>query len=312
MRSTVPDPSSSRPARSPFRPARSRLPRSWRGWRVFLGNVLAAFGGVSAVVQFAGQLFPRVVSRPGPVLAGSVALCLVWGLARARPQAAVRQEFTRPHMTVVVEEGDLFEQPGHLVVGFTDTFDTLVDDGVVINDDSAQGQLLARRYAGDAHRLDAELAAALDGVAPVARESVRDKPRGKRARYPVGTVAVLGSRPQLVFAVAYSRMGNDCVAASGVQELWLGLDRLWDAVRRNGQLERVTMPLTGAGLARLHDLDEDSLLRLILLSFVVHSWERPVCRELHVVIRPGELRRIDLPETGAFLAGLAAGARRHV
>ncbi|MEU6771093.1 macro domain-containing protein [Streptomyces sp. NPDC046759] len=279
---------------------------------MFLGNVLAAFGGMSAVVQFVGQLFPQVLSRPGPVLAGSVALCLTWGLARARPQAAVRQEFTRPHMTVVVEEGDLFDQPGHLVVGFTDTFDTRVDDGVVINDDSVQGQLLARRYAGDATLLDAELAASLDGCAPVTRESAQDKPRGKRARYPVGTVAVLGARPQLVFAVAYSRMGNDCVASSGVRELWLGLDRLWEAVHRHGQLERVTMPLTGAGLARLHDLDEDSLLRLILLSFVAHSWERMVCRELHVVVRPGELRRIDLPETGAFLAGLAAGARRHV
>ncbi|WP_234367469.1 MULTISPECIES: macro domain-containing protein [Streptomyces] len=277
-----------------------------------MGSVLAAFGGVSAVVQFAGQLFPGTVSRPGPVLFASVALCLAWGLARARPQSAVRQEFGRPGMTVTVGEGDLFDQPGHLVVGFTDTFDTLVDDGVVINDASVQGQLLARHYAGDAGRLDAELAVALDGVSPVARESARDKPRGKRERYPIGTVAVLGNRPQLVFAVAYSRMGNDCVASSGVQDLWLGLDRLWDAVHRHGQLERVTMPLTGAGLARLHDLDEDSLLRLILLSFVVHSWERMVCRELHVVVRPGELARINLREVGAFLATLAAGVRRYV
>ncbi|MBD0837710.1 hypothetical protein ICC28_03195 [Streptomyces sp. TRM68416] len=273
---------------------------------------MVAFGGVSAAVQFAGQLFPDAVSRPGPVLAGSLALCLAWGLARSRQPMCVRQEFTRPGMTVVVEEGDLFDRPGHLVVGFTDTFDTVVGDSSVINDGSVQGQLLARRYAGDVRRLDAELAAALHGVAPVATETARDKPRGKRARYPLGTVAVLGSRPRLVFAVAYSRMGNDCVASSNVRDLWTGLERLWDAVRDHGELGRVTMPLTGAGLARLYDLDEDSLLRLILLSFVVHSWERAVCRELHVVIRPGELGRINLPETGAFLDTLAAGARRHV
>ncbi|MCK1820920.1 DUF6430 domain-containing protein [Streptomyces sp. XM83C] len=291
--------------------AGARMRRSWRWRRLFAGSVLAAFGAVSAVVQFVGQLFPDTVSRPRLVLAGSVALCLAWGVVRARPQASVRQEFSRPGMTVVVEEGDLFEQPGHLVVGFTDTFDTVVGDGTVINDGSVQGQLLARRYAGDAARLDAELDAALAGVTPVATEDVRDKPRGKRVRYPMGTVAVLGARPRLVFAVAYSRMGNDCVASSGVRDLWLGLDRLWEAVQRHGQLERVTMPLVGAGLARLHDLDEDSLLRLILLSFVVHSWERMVCRELHVVVRPGELGRIDLTETGAFLASLAAGARRH-
>ncbi|KUN87313.1 hypothetical protein AQJ64_08195 [Streptomyces griseoruber] len=288
------------------------MPGSRRTRRVFAGSVLVAFGAVSAVVQFVGQLFPDLVRHPGWVTAGSVALCLAWGLVRARPRSSVRQEFGRPGMTVVVEEGDLFDQPGHLVVGFTDTFDTLVDDGFVINDTSVQGQLLARRYEGDAGRLDAELAAALHGVAPVVRERARDKPRGKRDRYPIGTVAVLGARPRLVFAVAYSRMGDDCVASSSVQDLWLGLDRLWDAVRRHGQLERVTMPLTGAGLARLHDLDEDSLLRLILLSFVVHAWERPLCRELHVVVRPGELARIDLPETAAFLAGLATGARRHV
>ncbi|MFF5184949.1 macro domain-containing protein [Streptomyces sp. NPDC000345] len=295
---------------------RSDRPHSWlrhaRVRRVFAGSVLVAFGVVSAVVQFFSQLFPAAFRHPGLVTAGSLGLCLAWGLARARPQGGVRQEFGRPGMTVVVEEGDLFDQPGHLVVGFTDTFDTLVDDGTVINDGSVQGQLLARRYGGDAAVLDAELAAALDGVAPVTRESAQDKPRGKRDRYPIGTVAVLGARPRLVFAVAYSRMGNDCVASCGVQDLWLGLDRLWDAIRRHGQLERVTMPLTGAGLARLHDLDEDSLLRLILLSFVVHAWERPLCRELRVVIRPGELGRIDLPETAAFLAGLAAGARRQI
>ncbi|WP_460065254.1 macro domain-containing protein [Streptomyces sp. YKOK-I1] len=303
MRSTGPS--------APHRPARARLPGSRRGRRVFAASVLVAFGAVSAVVQFVGQLFPDLVRHPGWVTSCSVALCLAWGLVRARPQAAVRQEFGRPGMTVVVEEGDLFDQPGHLVVGFTDTFDTLVDDGFVINDTSVQGQLLTRRYEGDAGRLDAELAAALHGVAPVVRERARDKPRGKRDRYPIGTVAVLGARPRLVFAVAYSRMGADCVASSSVQDLWLGLDRLWDAVRRHGQLERVTMPLTGAGLARLHDLDEDTLLRLILLSFVVHAWERPLSRELHVVVRPGELGRIDLPETAAFLAGLATGARRQ-
>ncbi|WP_282699428.1 macro domain-containing protein [Streptomyces sp. CC219B] len=304
MRRTVPHPS--------IRPVRRWLPGSRLGRRAFVTQALVAFGGVSAAVQFAGQLFPDAVSRPGPVLAGSLALCLAWGLARSRQPTCVRQEFTRPGMTVVVEEGDLFDRPGHLVVGFTDTFDTVVGDSSVINDGSVQGQLLARRYAGDVRRLDAELAAALHGVAPVATETARDKPRGKRARYPLGTVAVLGSRPRLVFAVAYSRMGNDCVASSNVRDLWTGLERLWDAVRDHGELGRVTMPLTGAGLARLYDLDEDSLLRLILLSFVVHSWERAVCRELHVVIRPGELGRINLPETGAFLDTLAAGARRHV
>ncbi|MBQ0828868.1 macro domain-containing protein [Streptomyces tagetis] len=271
---------------------------------------MAAFGGISAVIQFVGQLFPEALPAAAPLTAASVLLCLAWGLVRSRPVVAVRQEFRRPNMAVTVGPGDLFDEPAHLVVGFSDTFDTDVRGGLVISDGSVQGQMLARRYDGDAARLDAELDAALRAARPVARESREDKPHGKRDRYPIGTVAVLGSRPRLVFAVAYSRIGNDLVARSSTEELWLSLNRVWDAVYRHGQLDCVALPLIGSGLSRLHGLDEESLLRLILLSFITRSRERMICRELRVVLRPAELGRIDLAEVSAFLRVLAADVGR--
>ncbi len=214
-------------------------------------------------------------------------------------------------MTVVVKAGDLFDEQAHLVVGFSDTFDTIADDGIVINDTSVQGQLLTRRYGGDVRRLDQELSTALSTVPPVATETRKRKPRGKLNRYGIGTVAVLGTRPRLVFAVAYSRIGNDYVAGSSVEELWYSLGRLWDAVHRHGQLECVAMPLIGSGLSRVHCLDEESLLRLILLSFITRSRERVICRELRVVVRPTDLGKIDMPEVDAFLRALASGADRR-
>nr|WP_268980300.1 macro domain-containing protein [Streptomyces tendae] len=267
---------------------------------------MAAFGGVSAVLQFVGQLWPAAIPGPAPVTAASVLLCLAWAVVRSRPTVVVHQEFARPRMCVTVGPGDLFDESAHLVVGFSDTFDTDVRDGVVISGTSVQGQLLERRYDGDLRRLDAELDAALGAVSPVARETRADKPYGKLDRYPVGTVAVLGSRPRLVFGVAHSRLGNDCVARSSTEELWLSLGRVWDAVYRHGQLDRVAVPLIGSGLSRLHGLDEESLLRLILLSFITHSRERVICRELRVVLRPAELERVDLTEVAAFLGVLAA------
>ncbi|MET8488082.1 macro domain-containing protein [Streptomyces tendae] len=274
--------------------------------RLFVGSVMAAFGGVSAVLQFVGQLWPAAIPGPAPVAAASVLLCLAWAVVRSRPTVVVHQEFARPRMSVTVGPGDLFDESAHLVVGFSDTFDTDVRDGVVISGTSVQGQLLERRYDGDLRRLDAELDAALGAVSPVARETRADKPYGKLDRYPVGTVAVLGSRPRLVFGVAHSRLGNDCVARSSTEELWLSLGRVWDAVYRHGQLDRVAVPLIGSGLSRLHGLDEESLLRLILLSFITHSRERVICRELRVVLRPAELERVDLTEVAAFLGVLAA------
>ncbi|CAM5508930.1 hypothetical protein STENM327S_09259 [Streptomyces tendae] len=118
-------------------------------------------------------------------------------------------------------------------------------------------------------------------------ETRADKPYGKLDRYPVGTVAVLGSRAAAGLPGSPdSRLGNDFVARSSTEELWLSLGRVWDAVYRHGQLDRVAVPLIGSGLSRLHGLDEESLLRLILLSFITHSRERVICRELRVVLAP--------------------------
>ncbi|MER7705275.1 macro domain-containing protein [Kitasatospora sp. NPDC097605] len=284
-----------------------RSPVSRRTAAAFLRNTAAAFGGLAVAGQLAGPLFPHGLPAPGWVTAGTAGACVLWGAVRARPVPVVRQEFRRPDMAVVVEGGDLFTAPGHLVVGFCDTFDTAPADGRLIDGSSVQAQLLRRRYEGDPDRLDAELAAALATVAPQSRELRADKPLGKLDRYPLGTVAVLGPPSRLVFATAYSRLGRDLVASSGVEDLWFSLNRLWDAVDRRARTGSVAMPLVGSGLARMDYLDQDSLLRLILMSFVARSREGAVCRELRVVLRPADLANVSMPEVRAFLRSMAAG-----
>ncbi|MEY9886546.1 hypothetical protein ABIA31_000172 [Catenulispora sp. MAP5-51] len=272
--------------------------------------MLIGFGAVSAVVQFVGQLFPRALSDPGPVTIVSLAFCLAFGTFRSWPRQQVRRTFSLPDMSVSIVPGDLFEEEGHLVVGFSDTFDTCVAGGAVVNPDSLQGQLLRRRYNGKVLLLDKDLDAGLREARPVVVEDRADKPVGKLSRYELGTVAVLGERPRLVFAVAYSRISNDCVAESGVEELWFSLERLWDAVYRHGQHERLALPLIGYGLSRIDFLDAESLLRLLLLSFVTRSRQRRICRELRIVLRPEVFRQIDLREAEAFLGSLGSGPSR--
>lgn len=266
--------------------------------------MLAAFGGVSAVIQFVGQLFPRALSPAGLITVLSLGLCLAWGLLRGRRKTRLVHEFRHPPTTVAIVPGDLFEQDAHLVIGFSDTFDTAVRGGIPVSGASLQGQLLERCYAGDTEQLDREIAAALRTVPPISRERRTNKPLGKLRRYPIGTVALLGHWPRLVFAVAYSRIGNDYVARSSTEEFGVSLHRLWDAIQLHGQLERVAMPLLGSGLSRLNQVDVEALIRMILLSFVLRSREQLVCRELRIVLRPADLARLDLRELEAFLGTL--------
>jgi hypothetical protein len=209
-----------------------------------------------------------------------------------------------PDVALNISIGDLLDQETHLAVGFSDTFDTSTADDRVIHSSSIQGQLLSKLFADDQHRLDEELAAALAGISPVRVESRRDKPYGKLARYPLGTVAVLGQPRRLIFAAAYGSMGNDLVVRAPVEDLWHCYTQLWEAVYRHGQRGALSIPIMGSGLARIDSLDHENILRLILLSFVAYSRTKRICHELRIVIAPADAQRVDPLSVRGFLRTL--------
>lgn len=213
----------------------------------------------------------------------------------------IHYQLSSPDISLDVVTGNLIDQDTHLAVGFSDTFDTSIADDRVIHSSSIQGQLLRQVYHDDQDRLDEQLAEALAYIAPVSVESRHDKPYGKLARYPLGTVAVLGEPRRLIFAMAYARMGNDLVAHAPVEDLWSCLTKLWDAVYSHGQRGPLSVPLIGSGLARIDTLDRGNLLRLMLLSFVSYSRLRLVCHELRIVISPGDIHRVNLAGLMDFL-----------
>lgn len=214
----------------------------------------------------------------------------------SRGKRVLREELPALKTAIVVMTGDLFAQDdANLVVGFCDTFDTDVDRNIVISGESTQGVLLGRLYDGDHDQLDKELKAALARTPKVAVESKSAKPRGKRTRYPIGTVATLYHATRRVFGVAYSRMGNDLMAQSSLPMLQTSLQSLWDAVYRYGQLKPVAMPLIGSGLSRT-DATYEELLTLIVSSFAASTRDHYLGPELRVIVQPPVFDVIDMTE----------------
>lgn len=215
----------------------------------------------------------------------------------------LRLELRRSDSILTIVPGDLFEQEdAHIAVGFCDTFDTATDDNRIINKGSQQGQLLERLYGGQRDRLDRDLRAALASVPRAMVEQRRDKRHGKLVRYPIGTVAVLPRSDRRIFAVAYSRMGNDLIAQSTVEQLTLSLDRLWDALYRHGQRLPLAVPVFGSGLSRIDTVEYSELVELIVRSFADRTRRQIVSSELRIVIPPDHVPRLRLPD----LSGLAA------
>ncbi|SEF81207.1 Transcriptional regulatory protein, C terminal [Actinacidiphila yanglinensis] len=207
---------------------------------------------------------------------------------------------------VVLVRGDLFDQlDANLVVGFTDTFDTSTEQDVVISRESVQAQLVERVFGGQRRLLDDRLRLGLRAHIPVGTETARDKPRGRRTRYPIGTTVVLPVDGRRVFATAYSRLGNDLVARADPADLRLALERLWPQVARHGLFKPVAVPLIGAGLARVVALDRAQLATLVIETFADCCRRDPaVARELRIVIMPGELAAIDLAAVEKCLRNL--------
>jgi hypothetical protein len=271
------------------------------GRKALSTNSLVAFGVVAGGIEFLATLFRSFPPHPAVTFAVTLALCVAWGFVRAYPRFSLRHRMTAADITLNIVVGDLFAQDTHIVIGFSDTFDTSIADEQVIHGSSLQGQLLHRIYDDDQQRLDTELSAALSAVKPVKKESRADKPYGKLVRYPIGTVAVLGRPQRLIFAIAYGRMGNDMVARSPVKDLWYCFNELWEAVYLKGQRGPVSVPLMGSGLARIDSLNPENLLRLILLSFVSYSRTELVSHELRIVIQPADATRVDLLNLREFL-----------
>ncbi|MBB5829044.1 macro domain-containing protein [Micromonospora carbonacea] len=278
-----------------------------RALRIWATQSFAAFGVFALLAQSYQAVWDR---SPFPGHAGLVAVVMAagsiaFGLLRARPASAVTRSFDHPRCRIAIVPGDLFEQQdAHLVIGFTDVFDTDPADSRIVNEGSVQAQFLSREYDGDLNRLDADLRTALAGEPTRSTVLRADKAHGKLDRYPLGTVAVLGMPRRHFFCVAYSTMSGGLVARSSADVLWHSLSRLWDAVEEHGGRQPLAMPVTGAALARVDALDQQSIVRLILLSFVAASRERLRTSQLRIVLRPEDFARIDRLELRAFLDSL--------
>ncbi|MFI0409526.1 macro domain-containing protein [Actinomadura sp. 3N508] len=272
--------------------------RTLQLWAV---TFLTCFGIASATAGLIEALFNDPFKPFGAYYLGAALLgCCTIATVRVWPRKSFSRYFPIPGTTITIVVGDLFDQDGHLIIGMNDTFDT--DTGSVIAPHSIQGQMLAREYGGDVTWLDEEVEKALRDVPPTHVESRTDRPRGKLARYPVGTVAVIGERHRRFFCVAYSTTDNGHVVHSSLDDLWRSLSEIWKAIRLYGERRTVSVSVLGTGLARISNLPPGDLIRLILISYMAASREAVIADQLRLVIHPPLAANLNLQEIEDFLS----------
>lgn len=225
-------------------------------------------------------------------------LALGIALVQRFPRISVCRALSSPDSEIEVKIGSLFNQRGHLVIGFNDVFDTEL--GEVIKLSSVQGQFLQEIYGSDRLRIDTDIENALQTYNHL-RVKEPNKTLGKIWRYPIGTTITLGSHDRRYFLTAYGYMNNDMTVQSNADYIWQSLSKLWQEIRLKGHSIDVSIPIVGADLART-GLPRMALAKLIITSFIVASKEQFITRKLTVMIYPKDIESIDFYEIEEFLA----------
>lgn len=256
-------------------------------------------GIISSIIQILTFSFPDLQNYRWKGLLFTIFISGIVALIKVWPKDSFSESFSNPDVKIGIKVGNIFDQVGHLVIGFSDTFDTEVGD--VISNTSLQGQFLMSMYGNNKMKLDSDLEALLQN-----EESTEDmtKTRGKNKRYKIGTVVALNGQNRKFFCCAYSNMGSDLKATSDINNLWLALQNLWVKIRKEGEQKTVVLPVIGTNLARVSGISYKLPIDLILLSFIINSRVEPISKELVLMIKEEDKDKINMIEMQDFLKSL--------
>lgn len=205
-----------------------------------------------------------------------------------RPVSKVVYRVPGRDYSVEVKIGDIFAEPGDVVISSNTTFDTNLASGLIAVD-SLQGQLAIRVFQGNTDAIDRQLDDQLRDIP----SSVRNDAPGKKLEYPIGTVGKVSIPERNYYFVAMSRLNEHGTASSTVRGVEDALDGVWKFVAEKGEFRTLVLPLMGTGRGRL-SIPRKKMIERIAQSFADASKEKVFSGKLVVVVRPEDAERFEL------------------
>lgn len=249
--------------------------------RPLLRNFFIALGALWLVLEILHFFFERRIANVKETLfVPFLGVALVYALWRTFPPLRYWRWSREANAGIEVVIGDLFAAPANIALGCSDCYDT--DAPASVNPKSLIAQLVSRSFGGRPAALDGLI---MQSLASYNLTGTVDPgiARGKKERFPVGTVAVVKEGSRKIFLTVFSKANHDKTTDTTQDDLWLSLSAMWKVVRRAGGLEPIAVPVWGSGLANFN-APRISLIQIVLLSFVIATREKPVSRKLTLVI----------------------------
>lgn len=267
---------------------------------------LICFGTIWLLIECSSSLskgFKTWVEPHGPgILISAIIVSILFGSFRAFPQLKISRKFKGSNTSIVLKVSDLLNEPGNIVVGSSDYFDTDYD---VNSNVSLKSKVINTLFSSDKASVDKLIDQSLN-IQNLGGEFIETKPSGKKTKFPIGTIAILPHQQRKVFILVLSCLtfdSNGKHTFSTPEKLNSALSCLWNKMKVEGKMKEFSVPVLGSGLSQIN-LSFLILIQILILSFVVYSKQTRITERLNIVVHESNYDPEDFNEVSQFLRSI--------
>lgn len=222
---------------------------------------IGAFASVLTMISFFFSIqWKDYLSLAWIILSGIVLFCIgyAWCQVYRKKVITIRIE---ENFNLTIKQGNLFDQKGIIIIPVNDYFDTHVGDGV-IDPKSVHGQFIINLFRDRIAELDEKIAKSLQEQS-ITGERKKQRVIGNNVSYPLGTCAVVHDGGNRYVCVVTTEFDDDNVAHLTRDKLSIVMNGLFNQLETIAGTDKVSMPIVGAGNARLNRRAERILHYLV-------------------------------------------------
>lgn len=250
----------------------------------FFNHFLVAIGAFASVFTMVSFFF-SIKWNDNPILTwGVIAVIFITCLFYAFLQVSRKTKIVikvSENFRLTVEEGNLFNQKGVIVVPVNDFFDTHIGDGI-IDPKSVHGQFITSLFFDRLEELDSKIENSLNAQG-VKGSVVNSRTKGKNTKYPLGTCADVMDGGNRYICVVTTEFDENNIARLSKEDLSRVVLGLFTHLEIIAGCDTVSMPIIGAGNARLNRSAE-RILHYLIDYFDFSLSEKRILGGVHILI----------------------------
>ncbi|WP_063650825.1 macro domain-containing protein [Aliivibrio fischeri] len=240
----------------------------------YIIGILSAF---VTIISFVNKDVSKLYSGYEICVYSSIAVLsffISWFITREKKKITI--DFT-DRVKVNIEYGDLFKQPGVIVIPVNEYFDVIVDDEI-ISRNTLHGVFVEKFFSDDICYLKEEVDKKLSEYEGV----VTNRDCGNNTKYPLGTTIKIQKDDQVFFLIAFTHFNEKNRANTTNLEYQETIIKLIDYIENNSNGYRINIPLIGSGHSGVK-AKKQSLLEFLLFSIKMKE-DLTLAGGIHIIL----------------------------